>query len=97
MEYAPTVYINGYGGYYEPGGLFSKAKWVSIIVAYHNELKRTFSCTDRRLADICSISKKSAEKAKLLHDMGMILPAVKRGHGYSGIASMSDFQVKHHT
>ena len=96
MEFPPTVIKNAYGGYYEHGRAFSKAKWVSIIATYEREIERMGSCSDRRLAELSFISKKSAEKAKLYHGIGIIPPSPPKGHGYSGTGSLSDFEMKHH-
>lgn len=92
-DYLPLK--NDNGGYYEEGKSFSIDKWCSIIEVYKKELHEKGRCTQRKLADLCKISKFSAQKA-IEFALDDSITIKKRGHGRSGPGSLKGFDEEHH-
>ena len=82
------VQRNKNGGFYTHGEAFSKAKWMEIIEIYVDTITDSEDdspCSTSKLSRLARVSWKSAEKAILYYDAGVILDNGKRGHHRSGI------------
>ena len=81
-----VIRINEYGGYYEVRRARSKAQWVVIIVTYEKRIWEYGSCSIRRLAGACQISRQSVDKAIDYYKIGVIVPPMlPKGHGKVGV------------
>ena len=97
MANTAIIRINEYGGYYEVGRACSKAQWVAIIVKYDKCVLQYGSCSIRRLAAACQISRQSAHKAIDCYKIGVIVPPMlPQGHGRVGVGSMYGMDMMHH-
>ena len=95
------VQRNSNGGFCTHGEAFSKAKWMEIIEIYVDTITDSEDdspCSTSKLSRLARVSWKSAEKAILYYEAGVILDTGKRGHHRSGIGSLmkSRFDVQHH-
>ena len=96
----PTLTKNNYafnlhGGLYAEGCSFEERKWVEIIIKYKTELRSKGKCTIRHLANICFISKNSAEKAIKMAKANKI-DVQKHGTPLRGIGSLKGLTYEHH-
>ena len=97
MSNNPIICVNEYGGVYENGSAFSKAKWVFIIIMYERIVREDGSCTVRRLARSCGISRQSSHKAIDYYKIGIIVPPIRQqGHGRTGVGSLYGLKMVHH-
>ena len=91
------IRVNAAGGIYETGRAFSKMKWYEIVLKYERILKKKGRCTVRMLAAGAKISLKSANKAMIYHDIGMVIPPLlQQGHCRRGVGSMCGMHMMHH-
>ena len=95
------VQRNNNGGFYtQHREAFSKAKWMEIIEVYVDTITDSEDdspCSTSKLSRLAGVSWKSAEKAILYYEAGVILDTGKRGHHRSGIGSLmkSRFDAQH--
>jgi len=87
---------NDNGGVYAVGVALTEEKWVEIQSTYQQIVDNEGSCSVRRLANECKISKGSSNKAITFYNDGMVPFESKRGHGRHGIGSMYGLKMKHH-
>lgn len=91
-----NIQYNDNGGEYAVGVAFTEEKWVEIQSTYLQIMDSEGSCSERRLATECKISRCSANKAITSYNDGIVPVESKRGHGRHGIGSMYDLKMKHH-
>ena len=98
MNTTRKVAINTSGGIYAVGHGFSEERWVEILSIYwrlifKNEGKEI---TPTILAAAAKISCRSADKAILYGQIGLIPPGGKKGHRKQGVGSLLGFKMHHH-
>ena len=92
------VLRNVNSGLYEPGVPFSPTKWYTVHEFYEREMQNHGLCSERRLASVAGISRKSAKKAIHSFYCGSIIPfAASRGHGYKGVGTLIGLLPSHHS
>jgi hypothetical protein len=91
-----NIQYNDNGGVYAAGVAFTEEKWVEIQSTYLQIMDSEGSCSERRLATECRISRCSANKAITSYNGGIVPVESERGHGRHGIGSMYGLKMKHH-
>ena len=82
---------------YEHVRAWTKAQWVSIIIWYEKIVQEHGSCTIRRLAQSCGISRQSSHKAIDYYRIGVIVPPIRpQGHRRTGVGSLYGLKMVHH-
>ena len=92
-----AILHNQHGGMYRQGVAFDCTKWASIIQRYEREYQEHGSCSADRLALLTHVSKRSAKKAIVCYHNGYsFVPIRRRGHGHSGVGSLTGLTPGHH-
>ena len=97
MSNTSNIQVNDNGGIYSNGEAFSTSKWVEIITTYNAVVDRDGKCTCKLLASECKISISSASKAITAAKNGTIPTTAKQGHGKTGVGSMKNLKLEHHS
>ena len=89
---------NRNNGLYEPGVPLPATRWYEVHQIYQRELENFGECSERRLAHLAGLSRRSAKKAIEAHQNGCILPSpVIQGHGYTGVGILKGLLPAHHS
>ena len=93
-----TLRKNCNGGLYEVGEGFTEVKWMEIAEVYEKLLhENDGKCSIRKLAAEARICNKSAHRAVVFYEVGMV-PSTRRrqGHGRKGVGALKGLKMKYH-
>ena len=93
----PIMLQNFYSGYYDMGRFFGRDKWYEIDDLYDKMLEAHGSVTVRQLAEVARVSGRLDETSIHYYAIGFVVtPYICRGHGCTGVGSLSGMTIDHH-
>ena len=79
------------------GRSFGREKWYEIANLYDTILEAHGSVTVRQLAEVARFSGRAADTTMHYYEIGLVVPPyIRRGHGCTGVGSLSGMTMDHH-